>query len=79
MIFNKESDFEEAVIKALGEYGWDDKGVLRHPTEEDLIKNWADILYNNNRQGNRLNNCPLTESEMRQILDQIATLRTPLR
>lgn len=79
MIFTKESDFEEAVIKTLGEYGWDDEHVLRHPTEEDLIKNWADILFNNNRQSNRLNDCPLTEGEMNQILTQVITLRTPLK
>ncbi|MFA5289915.1 MAG: hypothetical protein WC351_02600, partial [Candidatus Izemoplasmatales bacterium] len=40
-------------------------------------KNWANILYNNNLEINRLNNQPLTNSEMQQILDQINTLRTP--
>lgn len=78
MIFDKESDFEEEVIKALGEYGWE-KEVLRYPTEEDLLQNWADILFNNNRQSTRLNDCPLTKTEMQQIMEQIYNLRTPLK
>ncbi|MGN1171301.1 MAG: hypothetical protein ACI4SZ_06565 [Lachnospiraceae bacterium] len=49
MIFDKESDFEEAVIGVLVERGWEPE-VIRHPTEADLLKNWADILFNNNRQ-----------------------------
>ena len=42
--FNKESDFEEALIEALQRNGWE-RQVLRYPTEEDLIQNWAQILY----------------------------------
>lgn len=78
MIFDKESDFEEAVIGVLVERGWEPE-VIRHPTEADLLKNWADILFNNNRQRNCLNECPLTDSEMQQIMEQIINLRTPLR
>lgn len=76
MTFKKESDFEEAIIKLLPEYGWE-REVLRYPTEKQLIQNWADILFKNNRYGDRLNNCPLTDGEMEQILDQIAALKTP--
>lgn len=78
MIFNKESDFEDALIKILCKYGWENK-VLKHPTEDDLIQNWADILYENNRDIDRLNDYPLTRTEMDQIIDQIKTLRTPLK
>lgn len=78
MIFDKESDFEEAVIGILVDRGWEPE-VIRHPTEADLLKNWADILFNNNRQRNCLNECPLTESEMQQIMEQIINLRTPLK
>ena len=78
MTFDRESDFEEAIIRLLGENGWEKK-VLRHPTEKDLIRNWADILYENNRSIDRLNDYPLTEGEMQQILEQVAALRTPLR
>ncbi|NMC58606.1 MAG: type I restriction endonuclease subunit R [Candidatus Methanofastidiosa archaeon] len=78
MYFDKESDFEEAVINALIERGWE-KGVIRHPSEKDLLKNWADILFNNNRQRDRLNDCPLTEGEMQQIMEQITLLHSPLK
>lgn len=78
MIFDKESDFEEAVIDVLVERGWEPE-VIRHPTEADLLKNWADILFNNNRQRNCLNECPLTDGEMQQIMEQVINLRTPLR
>ncbi len=78
MIFDKESDFEEAVIGVLVERGWEAE-VIRHPSEADLLKNWADILFNNNRQRNCLNECPLTDGEMQQIMEQIINLRTPLK
>lgn len=78
MTFINESDFEEALIKVLCTKGWDSK-ILKYPTEEDLIQNWANILFENNNSIDRLNDCPLTKSEMRQILEQITTLRTPLK
>lgn len=78
MIFDKESAFEEAVIGVLVERGWEPE-VIRHPTEADLLKNWADILFNNNRQRNCLNECSLTDGEMQQIMEQVINLRTPLR
>lgn len=78
MVFNKESDFEVALIKALTEHGWEKK-ILKNYTEEQLLQNWADILYENNRDIDRLNDYPLTKSEMKQILEQVNVLRTPLR
>ena len=78
MIFNKEADFEEALIKILSEKGWE-KEVLKNYSEKDLLRNWADILYENNRDIDRLNDYPLTDSEMQQILEQIENLRTPLK
>lgn len=78
MIFNKEADFEEALIRILSENGWEKK-VLKNYSEEELLQNWADILFENNRDIDRLNDQPLTKSEMRQILDQVANLRTPLK
>lgn len=41
--------------------------------------NWADILFENNRGIDQLNNVPLTSSEMDQILEQIRALKTPLK
>ena len=77
MVFTKESDFEEALIKILFEKGWENE-VLKNATEEELIENWANILYENNRDIDRLDNFPLTKGEMDQIIEQITSLRTPL-
>ncbi|MDR3345951.1 MAG: HsdR family type I site-specific deoxyribonuclease [Campylobacteraceae bacterium] len=78
MAFAKESEFENALIKYLFEKGWEHE-VLKNPTEQDLINNWAKILFDNNRKIDRLNNYPLTDGEMKQIIEQITTLRTPLK
>ena len=77
MVFTKESDFEEALIKILFEKGLESE-VLKNATEEELIENWANILYENNRDIDRLDNYPLTKGEMDQIIEQITSLRTPL-
>ena len=78
MTFTKEADFEEALIKILYDKGWE-KTVLKHPTEQDLIDNWAKILFDNNRDIDRLDDYPLTDGEMQQIIEQINNLRTPLK
>lgn len=77
-IFNDESSFEEALIKVLAKKGWD-PNVIKHPTEEDLLQNWANILFENNNIVDRLNNCPLTDGEMHKIIENITELRTPLK
>lgn len=80
--FNSEKDFEKALITVLESKGWQAKinfqKVLKYPTEEDLINNWAAILFQNNNTKDRLNGCPLVKEEMQQILEQVTTLRTPL-
>lgn len=78
MIFSKEADFEKALIAELTQHGWSNE-IIKNPTEEDLLKNWANILYENNRGIDRLNDYPLTDGEMRQILEQIKRLKTPLK
>lgn len=79
MSFNDELKFEEALTQLLcTQKGWS-KDILKNPTEDDLIKNWANILFQNNKQRDRLNGYPLTDSEMQQIISQINTLRTPLK
>lgn len=78
MIFNKECDFEKALITVLSEKGWE-KEVLKNYSEKDLLCNWAKILFKNNKDIDRLNDYPLTDGEMQQILEQIETLRTPLK
>lgn len=74
--FDKECDFEDSLIALLKDYGWE-KDVICYPTEEDLLKNWANILYNNNRGRDKLGDYPLTDGEMKQIVEQITVLRTP--
>ncbi len=78
MSFDNELEFEHALVSELVANGWTD-GVLNHPTEKDLLDNWAKILFENNRQIDRLNDYPLTDTEMQQILEQIRQLRTPLK
>lgn len=71
MVFEQEAAFETALINLLTEkYGWEPE-ILRYKTEEDLIQNWKHILFENNRDVDRLNDVPLTDGEMQQILDQI--------
>lgn len=64
MLFNRELDFEKALIDLLiTNYGWE-KEVLEYKTEEELIQNWADILFENNKGIDTLNNEPLTKTEI---------------
>ena len=78
MTFKDEAEFEYKLINLLTKYGWEQK-IIEYPTEKDLLKNWADILYENNRSIDRLGDYPITESEMQQIIEQINTLKTPLK
>ena len=75
--FEKEADFERALIAALQSYGWE-KQIIYRPTEKELIQNWANILFENNRGIDRLNDCPLIPEEMDELIEQIRELRTPL-
>lgn len=77
-MFTKESDFETALAQLLTEHGWEKK-ILYNYTEQQLVQNWADILFENNRSIDRLNNCPLTQGEMQQLIEQITSLKTPLK
>jgi type I restriction enzyme R subunit len=78
VIFKTEAEFEAALVVALQNKGWENR-VLKYSTEEDLLQNWADILFENNRGIDRLNDAPLTETEMQQILEQVLALRTPIK
>lgn len=78
MTFKTESEFEKAFIEILTNKGWE-KDIIKYPAEEDLLKNWANILFENNRGIDRLNDYPLTDGEMQQIIEQITNLRTPLK
>src|SRR5690606_37409634 len=78
MSFARESEFEKELITVLTQHGWE-KEIIKNPTEDSLIDNWANILFNNNREIDKLNNQPLTSTEMRQVIEKINELRTPLK
>ena len=74
-MFNKEADFENALIALLTTKSWE-KEVLRYPTEEKLIANWQEHLNKTNQHIDKLD-VPLLRSEMNQILEQVQALKTP--
>lgn len=74
-MFNKEADFENALIALLATKSWE-KEVLLYPTEEDLIVNWQAHLNKTNQHIDKLD-VPLIRSEMNQILEQVQALKTP--
>lgn len=77
--FDGEPQFENELIKTLyRNRGWDSTEVLKYPTEQDLLDNWANILFSNNRSIDRLGDYPLTKGEMAQIIDQVNGLKTPM-
>lgn len=76
--FDKESAFEEALTHLLTSHGWEEN-MLMYPTEEDLIENWRNIIYENNCQIDRLDKYPLTETEMQQILQQVQACGSPYK
>ena len=78
MVFTSEAEFEKALVELLPKKGWEPQ-VLKNYTEEQLLQNWADILFENNRSIDRLNDYPLTKDEMGQIIEQIKQLKTPLK
>jgi type I restriction enzyme R subunit len=77
--FAQESEFEAAVIHEVRQRGWSELAVIKCPSEADLLANWKQILFENNRGKDRLNEVPLTDSEMQQVMEQILALRTPLK
>ena len=74
-MFNKEADFENALIALLSTKSWE-KEVLRYPTEEKLIANWQGHLNKTNQHIDKLD-VPLIRTEMNQILEQVQALKTP--
>lgn len=76
--FKTEAEFEKAFINVLTQKGWEPE-ILKNRTEADLLQNWANILFENNRQRDRLNDVPLTDGEMQQIIEQIKELKTPIK
>lgn len=77
-MYNDELKFENDFVRSLQENGWTD-GILKNPTEKDLLENWAKILFENNRQQDRLSDYPLTDTEMQQVIDKINELKYPVK
>ena len=73
--FIKELAFEEALTNHLLKHGWNE--VIKNPTEEELVENWANIIYDNNREIDKLGNYPLTASEMQQVMDTVNMKSSP--
>lgn len=71
--YTVEAEFEKDVVVKLNACGW--KGgsnypfVLKYPSEADLIKNWANIIFEHNRK--ELNNVPLNQDEIDNLLLKI--------
>lgn len=72
MLFKNEKEFEDALVAKLTqlENQWS-RDILEYKTEQELIDNWARILFSNNNTKDTLNDCPLTQTEMDQIISQI--------
>ncbi len=72
MPFKNEREFEDALIAKLTRLDnqWS-RDILEYKTESELIDNWADIIFRNNSQPDKLNGCALTPTEMQQIISQI--------
>lgn len=75
--FLRESDFEFALVSQLQDCGWGAEQVLVQPDEQTLIQNWAQIIYDNNRDASRLGSYPLTDSEMQQVLSKVSACTSP--
>ena len=77
-MYTSELQFEADFIYSLQQNGWTD-GILKNPTEKDLLDNWAKILFENNRHQDRLSDYPLTDTEMQQVIDKINELKYPIK
>lgn len=76
--FASEAAFEDAVIQNLTElHGWS-RNVLNYPTQQDLVNNWADIIFENNNSLERLNNVPLSDSETQTLVQEIGLRSKPV-
>lgn len=66
---NGEANFEQDLVDTLIQKGgWEPK-VLQNYNEKDFIENWRTIISERNRD--KLNNIPLSEEEMGQIIEYI--------
>lgn len=70
--FVSELEFENDLIKALEKNGWQNDSfanVLMNPSEQDLVDNFAKIVFANNSESAKLNGVELSEKEINKILE----------
>lgn len=79
MQFKNELEFEKVIIEKLTkDMGQWNSNILEFKNENELISNWKNIIQSNNNQTDRLNNHPLNDDEMHQIVSYFdRTLKTP--
>ncbi|VEU74994.1 Type-1 restriction enzyme R protein [Mycoplasmopsis citelli] len=75
-MFKTEKEFENALIKRLINRRWDPE-ILEYKDEKQLIDNWAEILFKNNKNINSLDKYKLTEGEKAQLIEHINKFKTP--
>lgn len=76
-VFTNETDFEDAVVQSLLQNGWTQ--VLTYKTQEELIQNWADILFNNNQDSSRLGQYRLTKTEIQSLINNVSNVKNPYK
>lgn len=78
ILFATETEFEEALVNKLTKLDnqWS-RDVLNYKTQDELIQNWADILFRNNIAPEKLNNCPLTKTEVESLINYVNSRNTP--
>ena len=67
--YSSELDFEKDVMALLPSKGWEPQ-ILKYKTEQELIDNWANILYQNNKGIDKLNGQSLTGSDIGTVEDK---------
>lgn len=80
-----ELNFQEDLVALLKDVGWEPKTLNditghKYVTEQDIIDNWKNIIFENNKQSDRLNGVPLSDNEMQQILKKVdLECNTPIK
>jgi len=71
-----EAKFEQEIITRLSKHGWTYRADLSYKTEDELLAHWREILFE--RNVDRLNHIPLSDTEFEQLKQQIFKVKTPI-
>lgn len=69
--FASELDYEKELVRLLEQNGWQNDSfanVLTNPSEQDLVDNFAKIVFANNSESAKLNGVELSQKEISKIL-----------